>query len=344
MIVVGFAMPVAFADVVLGDDFGSITFNPNNDGGVEGEFIIKNGGSHPNINNGINNAAETFNSGRTETTITTLDGTSTKKTSSLTVGANNVTLVKYDENGAATEEGLTLSGVKDGEISAISTEAVNGKQLNKVDIKADAAQDTADQAIINAKAADDKAVAAQGTANTALNNAKTADDKAVAAQGTADQAIINAKAADDKAVAAQGTANTALNNAKTADDKAVAAQNDLNDYRTQTDTTLGLHAGRISQNETDIIGLKSDVADIRHDLRNQKDEYRAGIASLAAMTNIPTVPGKTFSAGMGVGNFKNKTAFAAGANWNVNENVSTKFSVGFESSDVTIGTGVAFGF
>ena len=302
MIVVGFAMPVAFADVVLGDDFGSITFNPNNDGGVEGEFIIKNGGSHPNMNNGINNAAETFNSGRTETTITTLDGTSTKKTSSLTVGANNVTLVKYDENGAATEEGLTLSGVKDGEISAISAEAVNGKQLNKVDIKADAAQDTADQAIINAKAADDKAVAAQGTANTALNNAKTADDKAV------------------------------------------AAQNDLNDYRTQTDTTLGLHAGRISQNETDIIGLKSDVADIRHDLRNQKDEYRAGIASLAAMTNIPTVPGKTFSAGMGVGNFKNKTAFAAGANWNVNENVSTKFSVGFESSDVTIGTGVAFGF
>ena len=185
------------------------------------------------------------------------------------------------------------------------------------------AQATADQAIINAKAADDKAVAAQSTANTALNNAKTADDKAVAAQGTA---------------------NTALNNAKTADDKAVAAQNDLNDYRTQTDTTLGLHAGRISQNETDIIGLKSDVADIRHDLRNQKDEYRAGIASLAAMTNIPTVPGKTFSAGMGVGNFKNKTAFAAGANWNVNENVSTKFSVGFESSDVTIGTGVAFGF
>ena len=185
------------------------------------------------------------------------------------------------------------------------------------------AQATADQAIINAKAADDKAVAAQGTANTALNNAKTADDKAVAAQGTADQAIINAKVADDKAV---------------------TAQNDLNDYRTQTDTTLGLHAGRISQNETDIIGLKSDVADIRHDLRNQKDEYRAGIASLAAMTNIPTVPGKTFSAGMGVGNFKNKTAFAAGANWNVNENVSTKFSVGFESSDVTIGTGVAFGF
>ena len=212
------------------------------------------------------------------------------------------------------------------------------------DDKAVAAQSTANTALNNAKTADDKAVAAQGTANTALNNAKTADDKAVAAQGTADQAIINAKAADDKAVAAQGTANTALNNAKTADDKAVAAQNDLNDYRTQTDTTLGLHAGRISQNETDIIGLKSDVADIRHDLRNQKDEYRAGIASLAAMTNIPTVPGKTFSAGMGVGNFKNKTAFAAGANWNVNENVSTKFSVGFESSDVTIGTGVAFGF
>lgn len=97
-----------FKDAVLGDDFGSITFNPNNDGGVEGEFIIKKWGSHPNMNNGINNAAETFNSGRTETTITTLDGTSTKKTSSLTVGANNVTLVKYDENGAATKEGLTL--------------------------------------------------------------------------------------------------------------------------------------------------------------------------------------------------------------------------------------------
>ena len=240
-----------------------------------------------------------------------------------------------------------LNNAKTADDKAVAAQGTANTALNNAkaaDDKAVAAQGTADQAIINAKAADDKAVAAQSTANTALNNAKTADDKAVAAQGTANTALNNAKAADDKAVAAQGTADQAIINAKAADDKAVAAQNDLNDYRTQTDTTLGLHAGRISQNETDIIGLKSDVADIRHDLRNQKDEYRAGIASLAAMTNIPTVPGKTFSAGMGVGNFKNKTAFAAGANWNVNENVSTKFSVGFESSDVTIGTGVAFGF
>ena len=287
MIVVGFTMPVAFAEP--GKDYtqgavDDVIFTVDTNNGGVGDFIVKKGSP--------DSAVEILRSGSKSTTISTVDG------SKLTFDDNGLSI--KDKNG----KNIASSGlqVEDGTLAVDSKDAVNGKQLNKVDIKADAAQDTADQAIINAKAADDKAVAAQGTANTALNNAKTADDKAV------------------------------------------AAQNDLNDYRTQTDTTLGLHAGRISQNETDIIGLKSDVADIRHDLRNQKDEYRAGIASLAAMTNIPTVPGKTFSAGMGVGNFKNKTAFAAGANWNVNENVSTKFSVGFESSDVTIGTGVAFGF
>lgn len=93
---------------------------------------------------------------------------------------------------------------------------------------AQAAQQTADTAVINAAAAQrtaDKAVsdaaAAQKTANTAVNNAATA-------QGTADSALQAANTAQQAANTAQSAANNAATNASAAQSAADAAQNAAN--------------------------------------------------------------------------------------------------------------------
>lgn len=141
---------------------------------------------------------------------------------------------------------------------------------------------------------------------------------------------------------ATNTTNIGKNTADITTNKTDIATNATNIGKNTAD--IKTNTTNIGRNTADILNLRSDVNDIYGKLSDQKSEYRSGIASIAAMANIPVVPGKTFSAGLGLGNFKNETAVAAGANWNINPNVSTKFSVGFESSNVTVGTGVAFGF
>ncbi|WP_373995969.1 hypothetical protein [Acinetobacter sp. TUM15378] len=121
---------------------------------------------------------------------------------SLTVGNS-----KVDNNGltitggpSVTTAGINaanqkITNVAAGTISASSTDAVNGSQLNTTNQNVTTAQNTANTAVTNA-------AAAQNTANTAVTNA-------AAAQNTANTAVTNA-------AAAQNTANTAVTNAAAA--------------------------------------------------------------------------------------------------------------------------------
>ncbi|AVF45038.1 ESPR-type extended signal peptide-containing protein [Acinetobacter nosocomialis] len=116
---------------------------------------------------------------------------------SLTVGNS-----KVDNNGltitggpSVTTAGINaanqkITNVAAGTISASSTDAVNGSQLNTTNQNVTTAQNTANTAVTNA-------AAAQNTANTAVTNA-------AAAQNTANTAVTNA-------AAAQATADKGLN-------------------------------------------------------------------------------------------------------------------------------------
>ncbi|WP_228075387.1 YadA C-terminal domain-containing protein [Providencia alcalifaciens] len=74
-------------------------------------------------------------------------------------------------------------------------------------------------------------------------------------------------------------------------------------------------------------------------------DANAGIASVAAMTNIPYSTGTRFSAGLGVGNFKNGKAIAAGAQYQIKQNLNVRSSVSWNNSDSTvIGAGIAYGW
>lgn len=125
--------------------------------------------------------------------------------------------LKVESGGANIFGGINANNAKvteiaDGEVSAESTDAVNGRQLHTTNQNVAVAQSTADAAQSAANAAHDAANAAQETANTALAAAGNAQSTADAAQSAAN--------------AAQNTANTALTAAGNAQGTAEAAQAD----------------------------------------------------------------------------------------------------------------------
>jgi len=73
------------------------------------------------------------------------------------------------------------------------------------------------------------------------------------------------------------------------------------------------------------------------------DDLEGGVASTAAMANIPNVDnGKKFALGMGYGNFKNNSALAVGGSARIAERAVVKASVGMSNSDATFGVGAGF--
>ncbi|WP_272672032.1 YadA C-terminal domain-containing protein [Providencia sp. PROV158] len=88
-----------------------------------------------------------------------------------------------------------------------------------------------------------------------------------------------------------------------------------------------------------------EVSQLDSKIDKRAQEANAGIASVAAMSNIPYAINTRFSAGVGVGNYKNGSAIAAGAQYQLKENINLRSSVSWNNSDAAvIGAGVAFGW
>ncbi|TNH06290.1 hypothetical protein FHQ26_10710, partial [Testudinibacter sp. TR-2022] len=140
----------------------------------------------------------------------------TNKTNITALQAADALNVKY--NAAKDTVALTGTGgskitnLKDGTVSATSTDAVNGKQLFGVQTTANTAKTTADGARTTATAAQTTATAAQNTANTANSTANTNKTNITALQA-ADALNVKYNAAKDT-VALAGTGGTKITNLK----------------------------------------------------------------------------------------------------------------------------------
>jgi len=80
---------------------------------------------------------------------------------------------------------------------------------------------------------------------------------------------------------------------------------------------------------------------------NQLQAVSTGVASIAAMSNIPGLDAtKTFKIGIGYGNFQGNSALAIGVNGRLAPSVSAKASVGFPLSygNASAGVGLAYSF
>ncbi len=87
------------------------------------------------------------------------------------------------------------------------------------------------------------------------------------------------------------------------------------------------------------------VNQLDNKIDKRSKEANSGIASVAAMSNIPYAINTRFSAGVGAGNYKNGTAIAAGAQYQLKENVNLRSSISWNNSDsAVIGAGIAFGW
>lgn len=89
--------------------------------------------------------------------------------------------------------------------------------------------------------------------------------------------------------------------------------------------------------------LESDFKHFKSDTQNRfyKVEKRAnqGIASVAAMSNLPFTDSATFSTAIGIGNYRNATALAWGMQYRINENVKVRASTAWNDSNSFVSAG-----
>ncbi|HEK2682710.1 TPA: YadA-like family protein [Proteus mirabilis] len=103
-----------------------------------------------------------------------------------------------------------------------------------------------------------------------------------------------------------------------------------------------LYAGN-KLNTDNINAIKNDLSHFKNETNNRfyKVEKRAnqGIASVAAMSNLPFNDAATFSTAMGIGNYRNATAFAWGMQYHINENVKVKASTAWNDANNWVSAG-----
>ncbi|WP_082601764.1 YadA-like family protein [Achromobacter sp. Root83] len=282
---------------------------------------------------------------------------------------------------AGTDGARQVTGVANGEISADSTDAVNGSQLYAISqqmgeisttghyIKADGAGDGSDSAVVGlgskglAVGPSASVSASQGVAIGTNAAASAANSVAVGANSTADRAdtvSVGSKGAERQVThVAAGTQQTdAVNVGQLA--PAVAALGGGAGVDTATGAVTGpsYHLdGQAYNNVGDALNsLDSNVQsnrqglnrlDQRLDQTNQalddlaRNAY-SGIAATTALTMVPEVDqGRNFALGMGVASYRGYEAVALGASARVNDRVKLKAGVGMGSGSATAGVGAS---
>ncbi|HEK0469814.1 TPA: YadA-like family protein [Proteus mirabilis] len=118
------------------------------------------------------------------------------------------------------------------------------------------------------------------------------------------------------------------------------------DVNEQSKSLVG-HLGSLytgnKSNTDNINAIKNDLSHFKNETNNRfyKVEKRAnqGIASVAAMSNLPFNDAATFSTAMGIGNYRNATAFAWGMQYRINENVKVKASTAWNDANNWVSAG-----
>ncbi|NUW58530.1 YadA-like family protein [Cronobacter muytjensii] len=156
---------------------------------------------------------------------------------------------------------------------------------------------------------------------------------------TSNNAYSNSVYAQQQAVDAQNTA--AANKSAVAN---VKARSEANSAAVQS------HANTLANHESRITALESEsnnaFRSLKSDVESNRKRAAVGIASVAAMSNIPQVTdSQNYSVGVGVGSNDAEGAVAVGFSARVSEHVVTKASVGAGSyGGATVGAGVSFGW
>ncbi|MBI6550330.1 YadA C-terminal domain-containing protein, partial [Xenorhabdus lircayensis] len=122
--------------------------------------------------------------------------------------------------------------------------------------------------------------------------------------------------------------------------------NEIYKYAQNLDTKMGeyhVHSEkRFSALETE---MRQSVRQLDSKINRVEKRANAGIASVAAMTNIPFSNANRFSVGVGLGQYNDGSAIAVGAQAKLTENVNVKASTSWNNAEgAVMGAGIAIGW
>ncbi|MGH0045871.1 YadA-like family protein [Enterobacter cloacae] len=115
------------------------------------------------------------------------------------------------------------------------------------------------------------------------------------------------------------------------------------------ETTIQNHSNQLANHEqriTELENQNNNFQNLKDDVDNNRKRAAVGVASVAAMSNIPQVTdSQTFAVGAGVGGYDSQGAVAVGVSARITDHIVTKASVGAGSfGGATYGAGVSFGW
>ena len=271
-----------------------------------------------------------------------------------------------------------ITGVAAGAITADSTDAVNGSQLNQTNDNV--AQNKADIAQNKADIAQNKADIAQNKADIAQNKADIAQNKTDIAQNKADIGELDNRVTNVESLAKQHTTVEAGNNITVTEstntdggkkytvgmakditvdsvkvgDKTYVSKDGLN---ANNQTITNVKDGKIEEGSKDAVNggqlyatnqrVEENASNISllgnsiNKLDNRVDKVGAGAAALAALHPLDFDPEDKWDFAAGYGNYSGASAVALGAYYRPNED--TMFSVGgsFGNGENMVNAGVS---
>lgn len=158
------------------------------------------------------------------------------------------------------------------------------------------------------------------------------------AAGTQDTDAVNVSQLKSGLGQAEKNANN-YTDAKISENNTIINKN-IDAAKNEAINTATNHAVNASRNYTD-----QRFDSLNNKLDKAHEKINAGIAGVSAIASIPYVDGYQFSYGLGLGNYSNGNAIAAGIQYKPRENTRLRLNVSWDSSDNTvIGVGLAGGW
>jgi autotransporter adhesin len=258
--------------------------------------------------------------------LTNLDGRVTQNTTDIaglqtTIGNLNgavANAVQYDTSAhdritlggtAANAPKVQLTNLKDGELSATSTDAVTGAQLYSTNQQISSLGQT-------------------------INNIQTTGDAYVSVKsaGDAAQAIGNGSVAIGGGAKASAPNSVALGEGSVADETGTASVGSAGNERRVTHVAAG-------QAPTDAVNMQQFQGGLSEIARNAY----SGTASAIALTMVPEVDAtKNLALGVATAGYKGYQAVAVALSARVTQNLKVKVGAGISSATTTVGAGAAY--
>ncbi|EWG74075.1 MULTISPECIES: YadA C-terminal domain-containing protein [unclassified Enterobacter] len=191
---------------------------------------------------------------------------------------------------------------------------------------------------------------AKADANTNALTTKVDSNTFKADQDGQDQALQDASDKATQAINTSAYAQSLAVDAQTVAAANKAAVANVQSRQQAKETTIQNHSAQLKNHEERITALENEsnnnFQNLKDDVDNNRKRAAVGVASVAAMSNIPQVTdSQTFAIGAGAGGYDSQGAVAIGISARVTDHIVTKASVGAGSfGGATYGAGVAFGF